>query len=159
MTLNRISIVFWSLLYTAVFGSAFSLVLIGNPAMNSLNLRMSDVQTCIEQFGSLSCGIQHIVGAEMVAVFAVGALVSVICALPVLIFSQRSYGPGKPGLIGFCMGAVVYSSAKLLGLIHGFLFVDLFSLCFLGTCAGVFVWFTWNRQTLATYAAPSRILR
>lgn len=146
MKLDRFSMIFWALLATAAGGAITGLLLIQDPAMDSLYMRLSDVQTCIETYGALTCQIHHIIGGRAFAMFAAGALVSVFCALPTVLrftvqFSQAcNIRLGFSAGMGLGMGATAYVGLKCLGAVGGFLFADVIVMCLLGMLAGVYAW-------------------
>lgn len=72
MTIHRILLVFWSLLATTFGGAITGLFFMGNPAVNSLYVWLSDAQTCIENYGTLTCDIHYYVGGRGFALLATG---------------------------------------------------------------------------------------
>jgi hypothetical protein len=142
MTKHDAYVIFWSLFAAAASGALFGLVMMDNPAINSLDLWMSDIQTCIESYGSLTCGLHHIVGSRLVALFAVGALIGVFCALPTILrcLVQHRVGFTSSVMVSFCMGVIVYGGVKFFGLVGGFLFADLFALGFMSVFASMCSW-------------------
>lgn len=146
MMMHRSLLVFWSLLATIIGGAFTVLFFMGNSAVNSLYLHLADVQTCIETYGTLTCDIRHIIGGPEFAMFAVGALIAVFCALPTILRFAVGFPDVRKVRLGFsvgaglCVGAVFYIVVKQLGLVGGFLFGDLTALCFFGMFAGLYAW-------------------
>lgn len=146
MTIHRILLVFWSLLATTFGGAITGLFFMGNPAVNSLYVWLSDAQTCIENYGTLTCDIHYYVGGRGFALLATGALISVFCSLPTILrFVVRFPEVYKLRLgvsvgAGLCMGAAAYVVVHQLGLVGGFLFEDATSMSLFGMLAGLYAW-------------------
>ncbi len=146
MTIHRILLVFWSLVATTFGGAITGLFFMENPAVNSLYMRLSDAQTCIENYGTLTCDFHYVVGGRGFALLATGALISVFCSLPTILrFVVRFPEVYKLRLglalgAGLCMGAVAYVIVNQLGVVGGFLFEDVASMSSFGMLAGLYAW-------------------
>lgn len=146
MKIQPILMTFWSLLATFAGGAIGGLVFIENSAMQAIHMSLSDVETCIELYGTLTCDIHHIAGGQSFAMFATGAFVAAFCALPTILrFAVRfpdvlNLHPGFSAGVGMCLGAIAYVITKQLGLVGGFRFEDATAMCIFGLLSGFFAW-------------------
>ena len=161
MKLDRFSMILWSLLATAIGGAVTGLLLMQNPAMSAIHMRLSDVQSCIEMYGTLTCDFHHVIGGRTFAMFAAGALVAMFCALPTVVrftlqFSQaRNIRPGFSTGAGFCAGAIAYVALNCLGMAGGFLFADVITICVLGMLSGFYAWLACSACARASLTAAN----